>query len=110
MTFVKNCKIALDILCGRLKDIFNHELFNPNSGVEKSGFGYFMVEKSGVEKSGVEISSPYQLKGHFNHGLFNPRLGVEKSRVEKFMVEKSGVGKSRVGKFTVDKSGVEAWG
>ena len=86
MTFVKNCKIALDILCGRLKDIFNHELFNPNSGVEKSGFGYFMVEKSGVE-----ISSPYQLKGHFNHGLFNPRLGVEKSRVEKFMVEKSGV-------------------
>ena len=96
MTFVKNCKIALDILCGRLKDIFNHELFNPNSGVEKSGFGYFMVEKSGVEKSGVEksgveISSPYQLKGHFNHGLFNPRLGVEKSRVEKFMVEKSGV-------------------
>ena len=53
MTFVKNCKIALDILCGRLKDIFNHELFNPNSGVEKSGVGYFMVEKSGVERSGV---------------------------------------------------------
>ena len=72
MTFVKNCKIALDILCGRLKDIFNHELFNPNSGVEKSGFGYFMVEKSGVEKSGVEMSSQ-------SLGL---KLGVEKSRVE----------------------------
>ena len=33
-----------------------------------------MVEKSGVEKSRVEISSLYQLEGHFNPELFNPRL------------------------------------
>ena len=47
-----------------------------------------------VEKSGVEMSSFYKVKGQFNprlfkHKLFNPI-------VQKFMVEKSGVAKSRV--------------
>ena len=67
------------------------------------------VEKFMLEKSGVEMSSFYKVKGHFNpslfnHEFFNPmvqKFMVEKSGVEKFMVENSGVERSRR---------VEAWG
>ena len=61
-----------------------------------------MVEKCGVEGSGVEMSSKLIVRGHFNPvhfnprpfnpgffnhelsnpGFFNPRLGVESSGVE----------------------------
>ena len=61
-----------------------------------------MVEKSGVEKSRVEMSSFYKVKGHFNE-LFKPM-------VQKFIVEKSGVEKFMVGKYGVEKSRIEAWG
>ena len=53
-----------------------------------------MIEKSGVEKSGDEISRYYKIKGHFNPRLFIP--GLFNSMVQKFMVEKSGVEKSGV--------------
>ena len=33
-----------------------------------------MVEQSGVENSGVEMSSIKKVKGYFNPGLFNLRL------------------------------------
>ena len=59
-----------------------------------------MVEKSGVEGSGVEMSFKIIVRGHFN-----PRLGVEK-----FMHEKTGVEESGVGKFMVEKSEVERFG
>ena len=52
-----------------------------------------MGEKSGIEKSRVEMSSFYKVKGHFNPRLFN-------LMVQKFMVEKS----------EVERSGVDAWG
>ena len=47
-----------------------------------------------VEKSGVEMSSLYKVKGHFNPGLFNHELF--NPMVQKFMVEKSGVERSGV--------------
>ena len=45
-------------------ELFNPGLFNPKSGFEKSGVGKFIneknrVEKFGVEKSRVEMSSNY---------------------------------------------------
>ena len=71
----------------------------------------FRIEKSGFEKSEVEMSFKLKVRGNFNpglfnhrlfnHELFNPKSGVEKSGVGKFMVEKSGVEKTRVGKFMV---------
>ena len=57
-----------------------------------------MVEKSGVETSGVEMSFNLLERCHFNPMV--QKFLVEKSGVENFMVEKSGV----------ERSGVETWG
>ena len=54
-------------------------------------FTYIWTIRKMVEKSGVEMSSIWKVKGYFNPGLSDPKSGVEKSRVEK-----SGVGKSKV--------------
>ena len=62
-----------------------------------------MVEKSGVEKSRVEMSSLWTFLGLFNPRLFNHELF--NTTVQKIMVEKS-----EVEKFIVDKSGVERSG
>ena len=53
-----------------------------------------MVEKSGVEKSGVEMSFNLIERSHFNPGLVNHKF--LNHGAEKFMVEKSGVEKSGV--------------
>jgi hypothetical protein len=58
------------------------------------------LQKLMVEKSGVERSFLYKVKGQFNPGLLNPVVQkfIEKSRVEKFMIEKSWVERSGVEK------------
>ena len=61
-----------------------------------------------------QASKNCYVEGYLNHEPFNPKLQprtfhpqvVEKSGVEESMVEKS----SRVEKFIVKKSGLEAWG
>ena len=74
-----------------------------------------MVEKSRIEKPGIEMSFKLIVRGHFNPGLFNhepsnpgffnPALGVEKLKVEK-----SGVEKSVVEMFIVENPGLKGLG
>jgi hypothetical protein len=61
-----------------------------------------------VEKSRVEMSSLWKVKGDFNTGLFNYELF--NPMVQKFMVEMSGVEKFMVEKCGVEGFEVEAWG
>ena len=72
--------------------LFNHELFNPRPfNPEFLNHG---VEKSKVEKFGVEMSFTLLERWHFNPGHFSPRLFNHElfiHTVQKFMVKKSGV-------------------